>query len=203
MSDYIIGLTGGIGSGKTTVTNIFAELDIDIIDADIVARQVVEPGSEALNAIVNHFGSDFITSQGQLDRTKLRSRIFSSTIDKDWLNDLLHPVIRQTILRQIAQAKSCYCILVAPLLLENKLNKLVNRVLVVDVDESTQIARTVARDPSSEAEVQRIIASQVPRQQRLSQADDIISNQNVDLETLHYNVLQLDRQYRTLSQCKS
>lgn len=202
MSDYIIGLTGGIGSGKTTVTNIFAELGIDVIDADIVARLVVEPGSKALEEIKKHFGADFITLQGQLDRTKLRSRIFSTTTDKNWLNNLMHPIIRQTILQQIAQAKSCYCILVAPLLLENNLNKLVNRVLVVDVDESTQIARTVARDPSSAEEVQRIIASQMPREQRLRLADDIIFNQDVDLETLRQKVLMLDHHYRSLSKSK-
>lgn len=203
MSKLIIGLTGGIGSGKTTVTNIFAELGIDIIDADIVARLVVEPGSKALDKIEKYFGTDFITQQGQLDRPKLRSRIFSSTTDKDWLNSLLHPIIRQTILQQIDQAKSCYCILVAPLLLENQLNKLVNRVLVVDVDESTQITRTIARDTSSREEVQRIIASQMSREQRLKHADDIICNRDTDLETVRKKVLKLDHHYRSLSKSQS
>jgi dephospho-CoA kinase len=199
MSNYIIGLTGGIGSGKTTVSNIFSELNIDIIDADIVARQVVERGSKALTAISEHFGSAFIDSQGQLNRSKLRRRIFSSTADKAWLNNLLHPLIRQELLQQIAQATSCYCILVAPLLLENNLDKLVNRVLVVAVGEASQIARTIARDPSSIAEVKRIIASQMPNDKRLSLADDIINNQQASLKEVRQQVINLDQKYRLLS----
>ncbi len=199
MSNYIIGLTGGIGSGKTTVSDIFAELNIDIIDADIVARQVVEPGSKALTAIREHFGQEFIDNQGQLNRSKLRSRIFSSTADKAWLNNLLHPLIRQELLQQIAQATSCYCILVAPLLLENNLDKLVNRVLVVAVDEASQIARTIARDPSSIAEVKRIIASQMSNDKRLSLADDIINNQQASLKEVRQQVIDLDQKYRLLS----
>ncbi|UUO24150.1 dephospho-CoA kinase [Colwellia sp. M166] len=198
MSEFIVGLTGGIGSGKTTVTDIFHQLGIDIIDADIAARIVVAPGSTALLTISNYFGSEYIDHQGQLNRAKLRSRIFTVAEDKTWLNNLLHPLIRQEILTQISLAKSRYCILVAPLLLENKLNKLVNRVLVVDVDEKTQIARTVARDPSSAEEVKRIIASQMPRAQRLSLADDIISNHNISLKTLRQQVGNLDKKYQKM-----
>ncbi|MFT5816374.1 MAG: dephospho-CoA kinase [Psychroserpens sp.] len=199
MSEFMIGLTGGIGSGKTTVSNIFAELNIDIIDADIVARIVVEPGSKALIAIKAHFGADFIDSNGQLNRAKLRSRIFTEADDKVWINSLLHPLIRQEILVQIAQATSCYCILVAPLLLENNLQKLVNRVLVVNVDEVSQIARTVARDPSSAAEIKRIIASQMSSEQRLSFADDIIHNQDASLDNIRRQVISLDQKYRSLA----
>ncbi|AZQ85709.1 dephospho-CoA kinase [Colwellia sp. Arc7-635] len=201
MSQFIVGLTGGIGSGKTTVTNIFAELGIDIIDADIAARIVVEPGSEALVAIAQYFGTEYIDSTGQLDRAKLRSRIFSTPEDKSWLNSLLHPLIRQEILAQIARSTSCYCILVAPLLLENNLQTLVNRVLVVDIEEQSQIERTVARDPSSPEEVARIIASQLPRTERLSFADDIINNQNVTLEQVRQQVTDLDTRYKTLFNC--
>lgn len=199
MSTFIIGLTGGIGSGKTTVSDFFAELNIDIIDADIAARIVVEPGSKALVAIKAHFGADFIDNNGQLNRAKLRSRIFSEPEDKAWLNSLLHPLIRQEILAQIALAKSSYCLLVAPLLLENNLHKLVNRVLVVNVDEAEQIARTAARDPSSVAEIKRIIASQMPSEQRLSFADDVINNQNTSLEDIHQQVLDLDQKYQRLA----
>lgn len=199
MSKLIIGLTGGIGSGKTTVSDIFAELNIDIIDADIAARMVVAPGSKALIAIKQHFGAEILDHHGQLNRTKLRSRIFSDEQDKTWLNNLLHPLIRQEILAQIAQAKSSYCLLVAPLLLENNLHKLVNRVLVVNVDEAQQVARTVARDPSSAAEVKRIIASQMSSEQRLSFADDIINNQDVSLADVRQQVLNLDQKYRSLS----
>jgi len=198
MSEFIIGLTGGIGSGKTTVTNIFAELGIDVIDADIAARIVVEPGSKALAAIKQQFGAEYLDNQGQLNRAKLRSRIFSMPKDKTWLNNLLHPLIRQEILIQIAQATSVYCLLVAPLLLENNLQKLVNRVLVVDVDEANQIARTHARDPSSTAEIKRIIASQMPRAERLSFADDVINNQDVCIKKLRQQVIDLDRKYRSI-----
>lgn len=201
MSQFIVGLTGGIGSGKTTVTNIFAELGIDIIDADIAARIVVEPGSEALVAIAQYFGTEYIDNTGQLDRAKLRSRIFSTPEDKSWLNSLLHPLIRQEILAQIARSTSCYCILVAPLLLENNLQTLVNRVLVVDIEEQSQIERTVARDPSSPEEVARIIASQLPRTERLSFADDIINNENVILEQVRQQVTDLDTRYKTLFNC--
>lgn len=200
MSAFIIGLTGGIGSGKTTVTNIFAQHDIDIIDADLVARQVVLPGSEALQAIEAYFGSDYIDNKKQLDRTKLRTRIFSYPEDKLWLNNLLHPLIRQEIITQLNNSKTPYCILVAPLLLENGLQALVNRVLVVDIDENTQIQRTTSRDPSSTEEVNKIIASQIPRSKRLSFANDIIDNQVATLKTLQRQVSQLDKRYRELAQ---
>lgn len=200
MSAFIIGLTGGIGSGKTTVTNIFAQHDIDIIDADLVARQVVLPGSEALQAIEAYFGSDYIDNKKQLDRTKLRTRIFSYPEDKLWLNNLLHPLIRQEIITQLNNSKTPYCILVAPLLLENGLQALVNRVLVVDIDEKTQIQRTTSRDPSSTEEVNKIIASQIPRSKRLSFANDIIDNQVATLKTLQRQVSQLDKRYRELAQ---
>lgn len=195
MSEFIVGLTGGIGSGKTTVSDMFAELGIDIIDADIVAREVVEPSSDALTDIQQYFGADYINSQGGLDRTKLRTRIFSHPDDKRWLNNLLHPIIRQEMNKQLASAKSKYCILVAPLLLENGLNKLVNQVLVVDINQDTQVMRTLARDPSSAAEIKKIIASQMPRQEKLKLADDIICNENTDLDKLKQNVLILHQNY--------
>ena len=199
MSTFIVGLTGGIGSGKTTVSDMFAKLNIDIIDADIAARTVVMPGSKALIAIEANFGPDFITPTGELDRTKLRSRIFSNSDDKTWLNNLLHPLIRTEILSQISEAKSNYCVLVAPLLIENNLQKLVNRVLVINIDEANQIARTAERDPSSVAEIKRIIASQMPSKQRLSFADDVINNQDISLEEIQQQVIALDQKYRTLA----
>jgi len=200
MSSFIIGLTGGIGSGKTTVTDIFAQHDIDIIDADLVARQVVLPGSKALHAIEAYFGNDYIDEQKQLDRTKLRTRIFNSPEDKLWLNNLLHPLIRQEIITQLKNSETTYCILVAPLLLENGLQALVNRILVIDIDENTQIQRTTTRDPSSAEEVKKIIASQIPRNKRLSFANDIIDNQEATLTSLQHQVNQLDKKYRELAQ---
>ena len=172
----VIGLTGGIGSGKTTVANFFADLGIDIIDADIAARKVVEPNSNALTQISQNFGPQFIQADGMLNRTLLRSKIFSNEQDKLWLNNLLHPMIRQIMLKGIEQSKSAYCLLVAPLLIENNLQGLVDCILVVDINEDEQIRRAVLRDPSSKEEIIKIIASQIPRFERLQHANDIIDN---------------------------
>ncbi len=150
----IIGLTGGIASGKTTVADLFQQhFDIDLIDADIIARQVVEPKSNGLVAIEQHFGSAVITEEGTLDRAKLRECIFSSEQEKQWLNSLLHPLIREQMLQEIKQVRSPYALLVVPLLIENKLQSMVDRVLVVDVLAKTQIQRTMQRDLLSEPQV--------------------------------------------------
>ncbi|MBU2870206.1 dephospho-CoA kinase [Colwellia sp. E2M01] len=177
MSKLVIGLTGGIGSGKTTITDIFQTLGVDIIDADIIARQVVAINSPALSAIAQHFGAEFIEEDGQLNRSLLRNRIFSSEADKLWLNNLLHPLIRENIIAQTKAASSDYCILVAPLLIENNLNLLVDKVLVVDVSEQTQIERTLLRDSSSAEVIKSIMDSQISRTERLEAADDIINNE--------------------------
>ncbi len=200
MSDFIVGLTGGIGSGKTTVANLFIELGIDIIDADIIARDVVAKGSPALHAISDHFGTEFIQVNGQLDRALLRKQIFSHDKDKLWLNNLLHPLIREQLLSQIKAASSHYCLLVAPLLIENNLMALVHRVLVVDVKESTQIARTTLRDENSTAQVQAIINSQIGRESRLKHADDLLNNDDCSLISLSASVLELHQTYLKLAQ---
>ena len=135
----VIGLTGGIASGKTTIADMFADLGIDIIDADIAARKVVCPTSDALNKISQHFGSEFILSDGSLNRPLLRSRVFSNEPDKQWLNNLLHPLIRQTMLDEIQQSRSAYCLLVAPLLIENNLQSFVDHIMVIDISEAEQI----------------------------------------------------------------
>jgi dephospho-CoA kinase len=176
MSQFVIGLTGGIGSGKSTVADLFADLGIKVIDTDIIAREVVAPGQEALNAIISRFGKNILDQQGQLDRRQLRDRVFSEPEHKTWLNNLLHPLIRQQMLEQTRQATSSYCILAIPLLVENKLQTLVDRVLVVDVSESTQLSRTVRRDNNSEQQVRNIMQAQASRQQRLALADDVIYN---------------------------
>lgn len=195
----VIGLTGGIGSGKTTVAELFSELGIDIIDADIAARHVVAPNSPALMAISQHFGEQFIQADGTLDRQLLRSRIFSNEADKLWLNGLLHPLIRQSMLDDIQQSQSPYCLLVAPLLIENNLQGLVERILVIDIEETEQVKRAVLRDPSSSDEIKRIIASQISRKQRLSYADDVIDNSKSDLTELKNRVIKLDKIYRHLA----
>jgi dephospho-CoA kinase len=195
----VIGLTGGIGSGKTTVANFFADLGIDIIDADIAARKVVEPESNALVQISQHFGLQFIKADGTLNRPLLRSQIFSNDIDKLWLNNLLHPLIRQTMLNEIEQSQSPYCLLVAPLLIENNLQSLVERILVIDICEEEQIKRAVLRDPSSKEEIIRIISSQIPRKERLKHADDIIDNTKSDLSIIKESVIKLDQKYQKLA----
>jgi dephospho-CoA kinase len=195
----VIGLTGGIGSGKTTIANFFRDLGVDIVDADIAARTVVEPGSIALAKISQHFGLQFIQPDGTLNRSLLRSQIFSNEQDKHWLNNLLHPLIRQTMLEEIQQSQSPYCLLVAPLLIENNLQSLVARILVIDIKESEQVKRAASRDPSSIDEIKRIMASQISREKRLTYADDIINNSQSDLSIIKNDVIKLDLKYRNLA----
>ena len=195
----VIGLTGGIGSGKSTITAMFADLGIDIVDADIIARKVVAPKSKALKQISEHFGAQFILPNGHLNRALLRSQVFSNEQDKTWLNNLLHPLIRQRMLEEIELSTSSYCLFVAPLLIENNLQGIVNRILVIDITEKAQIARTVLRDPSSRDEVQSIIASQISRTERLHHADDIIDNNKKDLAEVNKQVIRLDQSYRRLA----
>jgi len=197
MSNFIVGLTGGIGSGKTTVANLFAEYGVNVIDADVIAREVVAQGSAALYAINEHFGADFIQADGQLNRPLLRKKIFSNEDDKLWLNNLLHPLIREQLLLQTKAASSPYCLLVAPLLIENNLMTLVNRVLVVDVKESTQIKRTTMRDANSEDQVQAIMDSQVSRETRQAHADDLLNNDDSSLTKLNALVAKLHQDYLT------
>ncbi|MCH7370096.1 dephospho-CoA kinase [Aeromonas sp. MR16] len=192
---YVVAITGGIGSGKTTIANQFAALGIEVVDADVIAREVVEPGTPALAAIVSHFGSVILNAQGELDRRALRERIFNHNEDKLWLNALLHPLIRHEMLRQCATASSPYCLLVVPLLVENKLTGLADRVLVIDVDEETQIERTCRRDGVSRAQAQAILASQASRAERLAAADDVLDNQSGTSETIQARILALHETY--------
>ncbi|RQM77392.1 dephospho-CoA kinase [Aeromonas jandaei] len=192
---YVVAITGGIGSGKTTVANQFAELGIDVVDADVIAREVVEPDTPALAAIADHFGPDVITPDGQLDRRRLRKRVFSVPSAKTWLNALLHPLIRSEMQRQCAAARSPYCLLVVPLLVENKLTGLANRVLVVDVDEATQIERTCRRDGVTPEQAKAIILAQASRSERLAAADDVIENGNGSEMAIKARILTLHETY--------
>ncbi|NDJ83180.1 dephospho-CoA kinase [Vibrio campbellii] len=197
---FVIGLTGGIASGKTTVANLFKQqFKIDIVDADIVAREVVEPGTPGLNAIIEHFGVDIVRDDQMLDRAKLRERIFSNPEEKTWLNGLLHPMIREKMIEDLEQVTSDYALLVIPLLIENKLDSLCDRVLVVDVDPQTQISRTVKRDNVSEDQAKAILASQASREQRLALADDVVKN-NPDDPDLLLQITDLHEKY--LAMCK-
>ncbi|MNS35712.1 Dephospho-CoA kinase [compost metagenome] len=192
---YVVAITGGIGSGKTTVANQFAALGIEVVDADLIAREVVEPGTPALAAIASHFGPGILDEQGRLDRRALRERIFSDPAAKSWLNALLHPIIRSEMLRQCAAANSPYCLLVVPLLVENRLTELADRVLVIDVDEATQIERTCRRDGVSREQAQAILASQASRTERLAMADDVLDNQSGTTETIRERILALHETY--------
>lgn len=191
----IVGITGGIGSGKSAVTERFEQLGITVVDADLAARVIVEPGSPALGAIAEHFGQDIIRDDGTLDRAALRQRIFSNEDERRWLEQLTHPLIGQEILNQITAASSVYTLLSSPLLLETSQKELVDCVVVVDVPEEIQLERTMARDDNDEAQVKRIIAAQMPREDRLALADIVIDNaqslQELDsvVEELHKEFL--------------
>ncbi|MFT6898860.1 MAG: dephospho-CoA kinase [Paraglaciecola sp.] len=194
MSQFVVGLSGGIGSGKTTVSNMFAKLGVQIIDADVIARQVVQPDSPALATIIDKFGPQLLDPDGNLDRRKLRDIVFSHSAAKQWLNGLLHPLIQQQMQQQTRQAKSIYCILSVPLLVENQSYKTVDRVAIVDVPENLQRSRTINRDAASETQINAIMASQATRQQRLEVADDVIDNSG-DEAALSAQVYQLHQRY--------
>ena len=191
---YIVALTGGIGSGKSTVADAFLHLGIAVIDADVIARQVVEPGMPALNAIRAHFGEEVINADGTLNRRHLRECIFSDSSEKVWLNALLHPIIHQETQRQIRSATSAYVLWVVPLLVENQLHKKANRVLVVDVSPETQIQRTMARDKVSRQHAEQILAAQATREARLAVADDVIDNDGAP-DAIASDVARLHTQY--------
>ncbi|MGX9461533.1 dephospho-CoA kinase [Shewanella sp. A14] len=191
---FVVGLTGGIASGKTTVAKLFAEYGIDLVDADIIARDVVAIGSEGLKAITEHFGNIILLANGDLDRAALRAQVFNNPQQRLWLNNLLHPMIRKKMLDQVKASTSAYVIMVVPLLFENQLDSLVNTTLVVDITPELQISRTMQRDGVSKEQVEHILASQITREQRLALADDIIDNQG-EHELLRSQVFSLHQQY--------
>lgn len=195
---FVVGLTGGIASGKTTVADLFAEKEINLVDADIVAREVVAVGSSGLSQIAANFGRDILLSSGELNRPKLRELIFADDENKKWLNNLLHPLIHEELLRRLSESQSTYTLLVAPLLVENNLMDICDHVLVVDVEESLQLERTMLRDQVSEQQVKSILASQASREQRLAVADSVIVN-NGNLSALHGEVDRLHQKFLELA----
>lgn len=190
-----IGLTGGIGSGKSSVSHIFADLGVQVIDTDELSRELVQRGSAVLDKITKYFGNEILSPTGELDRKKLRQIIFSDSDKKQWLEQLLHPAIRQAVLTELKQHKGGYVVIVVPLLLESTNYDFINRVLVVDCSEDLQLKRATARDQSKHEEIKKIINSQMPRAQRLALADDIIENET-DLESLKQQVLKLHEKYK-------
>jgi dephospho-CoA kinase len=197
---FVVGITGGIGSGKSAVSDRLAEKNIPVIDADIVAREVVMPGKPALAAIVKRFGSDILLEDGSLNRARLRTIVFASEKERNWLEQLLHPQIRDSILEKLETLSADYAVLSSPLLLETDQHLLVNHIVVVDTTEELQIARTTVRDNNSEAQVRAIIAAQMPREERLSKADTVLQNTgdrtelDATVATLHKKLLTLATQ---------
>ena len=195
---FVVGLTGGIGSGKTTVAKEFEALGITQVDADIIAREVVEPGQPALNKIKEHFGADILLADGSLNRPLLRQRIFADELERKWLEQLLHPLIREKTVQQLTQADSCYCLLTSPLLLETDQHQLADHILVVDVPEEVQIQRTTSRDNNSDSQVRAIIKAQIDREKRIQQADTVIDN-SAPLIELKAKVAELHRYFAELA----
>ncbi|WP_336269026.1 MULTISPECIES: dephospho-CoA kinase [Vreelandella] len=196
----IIGLTGGIGSGKSTVARAFETLGAASVDADDVAREIVLPGEPALLAIKNRFGDQVMHQDGTLNRVVLRDIIFKDPEQRLWLESVTHPKIRERLLQHLAQLKTQgapYVLLVSPLLFESGQNSLANRAVVVDVPQALQLSRTQQRDGVSESQVHAILAAQLSREQRLAQADDVIDNSG-DHASMMEQVVRLDQRYRQL-----
>ncbi|SDC00280.1 dephospho-CoA kinase [Acinetobacter boissieri] len=197
MSSLTIGLTGGIGSGKTVASDWFATQGITVVDADIVARKVVEVGQPALVEIAHVFGQQVILADGSLHRAYLRELIFNSTHAKKQLEQITHPIIRAEIIQQLAQAHSPYCILVSPLLFETDQHQLVQRTLLIDTSEELQQQRASARDQQSIEKISQIISAQMPRQEKQQRANDIVLNTGV-IEQLYAQLQPLHQHYLTL-----
>lgn len=184
---FVVGITGGIGSGKSAVTDHLETLGITVVDADKVARVVVEPGTSGLAAIAQHFGHDILLPTGGLDRAALRKIVFDNPSERKILEDITHPRIRDEIARQLREATSAYVVLSSPLLLESGQSTFADYVVVVDVPEAVQLTRTMSRDDNSEQLVKQIMAAQLDRETRLSRGDTAITN-NESLEALHEKV---------------
>ncbi|RYY74115.1 MAG: dephospho-CoA kinase [Gammaproteobacteria bacterium] len=195
----IVGLTGGIGSGKSEVSRRFEKLGIDVVDADLVAREVVSLGKPALKKIEEYFGPEILLADQTLNRSILRELIFNDSNKKKWLESLLHPIIRADLIAQLNRSKSPYKILSSPLLLETSQHEIVDRILVVDADESLQLSRAMQRDTNSPDQIKKIMATQMGRLERCSKADDIIKNHgdfnelDIQVKKLHNFYLQLTK----------
>lgn len=195
---YAVGLTGGIGSGKSTVAACFARLGIEVIDADQLSREAVSTGSAALAEIAAHFGDGIIDTEGALDRRALREIVFADEAERRWLERLLHPIIGELLKQRLRKSESSYTILESPLLLETSQKDLVNRILVVDVSEDTQLQRAMLRDGSDENTIRNIIASQIGRENRLAAADDVIHNEG-PVDAIEKQVHELHAMYLKLA----
>jgi dephospho-CoA kinase len=196
---YTVALTGGIASGKTLISDEFGNLGVPVIDTDVIAHQIVEPGQPALKKIESVFGADMIDKHGRLKRQALRALIFSNPDERKKLESILHPIIRQEADDAVAKVIHSYCILVIPLLAGRGAYPNVNRILVVDVDPGTQISRLMARDNASEEQARQVLASQASRSQRLEIADDILDNSGSPVQA-RKAVARLHRKYLALAE---
>jgi len=194
----VIGLTGGIGSGKSTAAQYFKRLGVPVIEADEIAREVVEPGGQVLERLEATFGPDILDHQGRLDRAVLRRIIFSDPVRRKQVEDVLHPAIRREMRRRLVGIEAPYCILAIPLLVEARQIELVDRVLVIDSSEELQRKRLASREGWTDAEIEGALLAQVTREKRLEYADDVIDN-DADLGALERSVARLHRRYQTLA----
>lgn len=201
LSVLVVGLTGGIGSGKTAVSDQFARLGAPVIDTDQISRELVEPGQPALAEIVATFGPDCLDERGRLRRDRLRERVFADPDGRRRLEAILHPRVRAAMHGRIARLHAPYCVVVIPLLVETGMTEGMDRILVVDVPESEQIRRVMARDGASEQQARQILAAQARREKRLSHADDVLENTG-DLEALNERVAALHERYLALAKAK-
>ncbi|PWV71471.1 dephospho-CoA kinase [Halomonas sp. A11-A] len=201
----IIGVTGGIASGKSTVARAFEALGVPWVDADDVAREVVEPGEPALAEIHERFGRRVLNDDGTLNRRALREIVFADPAERRWLESVTHPRIRARLVEHLARLEASgapYVLLVSPLLFESGQSEMADRCLVIDVPEALQIERTAARDDVDEAQARAIVAAQMPRAERLARADDVLDNGGSE-EEMRRRVAELDRRYRELTSERS
>lgn len=197
---FVVALTGGIGSGKTTVAHLFAKQGVHLIDTDHIARELVKPGQAALQSLIHHFGSDILHQDGSLNRKALRTHIFEHPHERLWLENLLHPKIQHEVKHQLQQATGPYTMIIIPLLTENyrQAYPFIDRICVVDCEEHLQLERTITRDGITREVANQMIQSQISRERRLLLATDVIIN-NHDLSALEAQVMALHQQYLTLS----
>ena len=194
-----IGLTGGIASGKTTVSNFFKKLGIQVIDADVISHEVTKPDGSAFKEIMSSFGSNILNENGLIDRNKMRTIIFNNQNKKEELEGIIHPKVREEMLKLISQSNDHYLIISVPLLVETGMDQMLDRTLVVDCSEETQIDRLMHRDKITFQEAQSILINQANRSARLKVADDLILNEkNVNLSELEKEVLELHKRYSKL-----
>lgn len=192
-----IGLTGGIGSGKSTACEIFSEFGVPVIDADIIAHSLVKPGMPALQAIINEFGEKIVTRDGCLNRKKLRDQIFTNETDRKKLENILHPAIYNEIAHETEGIRSKYCIIALPLLLETGASKIIDRILIIDTPRELQLSRAAIRDNVSKSNIEAIMQSQISHNDRLVDADDIVNNDG-DIDNLRRQICNLHRFYTSI-----